>query len=126
MPPLHFVVFIAVSLAVFFAILCWVFRARPSPLPWARIWVVAFLVVVVGMCFAKFGANAGLPVYVYYGIPAVLALVVPPAVFRMQRNEIIQYLLLTFASSPIIHVAFSFFIGWHEYLPFWQVPSVWD
>jgi hypothetical protein len=39
---------------------------------------VAFVVVVVGMVFAKFGATAGLPWPLYYGLPAAVTLFLPP------------------------------------------------
>lgn len=87
---------------------------------------VALVVVVVGMCFAKFGATIGLPWPVYYGIPAATTLALPPLAFRMQRTEIAWYLMLAFVSSPAIHAVFSFFVGWHEYMPFWHIPSAWD
>jgi len=126
MPPLHFAVFILVSIVVFVGILRWVLRGRqatPSP---ALVAAVAFIVVVVGMCFAKFGANTGLPVYLYYGIPAAVTLLMPPLAFRMSGGESLWYVALAFLSSPAIHFVFSFFVGWHEYLPFWRIPSVWQ
>ncbi len=125
MPPAHFLVFIAVSLAVFIGILRWVLRARPVAPSAGLITVVAFVVVVVGMCFAKFGVNAGLPWPVYYGVPAATTLLLPPLALRMNRREVLWYVALAFASSPAIHVFFSFFVGWPEYLPFWHVPSLW-
>ena len=125
MPLIHFFVFILVSLIVFVAILRWVVRARPVTPSFAITGGIAFIVVVVGMCFAKFGANAGLTWHVYYGVPAVTTLVLPPLAFRMQRGELVWYLVLSFASSPVIHVFFSLFIGWPEYMPFWRIPSLW-
>jgi hypothetical protein len=43
----------------------------------------------------------------------------------MSKGEYVKYAILAFASSPAIHVLFSLF-GWHEYLPFWHVPSLAD
>ena len=126
MPPLHFIVFIVVSIAVFVGILRWTFRARATARSTIPVAAVAFVVVVVGMCFAKFGANSGLPVYVYYGVPAAVTLLLPPLAFRMSARELLLYIVLAFLSSPAIHFVFSFFIGWHEYLPFWNIPSVWQ
>ena len=126
MPPSRFVVLILVSLVVFIGILRWVLRNRPVAPSWSLTCLIASIVVVMGMCFAKFGANAGLTWPIYYGIPAFTTLVLPPLAFRMRRGELAWYLALAFGSSPAIHVFFSFFIGWHEYLPFWRVPSLWD
>jgi len=126
MPPVHFLVFIAVSLAVFIGILRWVLRARPTAPPAGIVYLVAVVVVVVGMCFAKFGANAGFAWLIYYGVPAAITLLLPPIALRMQLREASWYVVLAFASSPVIHVFFSVFVGWPEYLPFWQVPSLWS
>jgi hypothetical protein len=126
MPPGHFLVFIAVSLAVFIGILRWVLRARPLAPPASIVTVVALVVVVVGMCFAKFGANVGLAWPIYYGVPAAITLLLPPLALRMNLREASSYVALAFASSPAIHVFFSVFIGWPEYLPFWHVPSLWN
>jgi hypothetical protein len=75
------------------------------------------------MVFAKFGHNAGLPWWIYYTVPALATLVLPPATFRFSGKELAQYLVLAFLSSPAIHVAFSFLLGWHEYMPFIAVPE---
>lgn len=126
LPPTRFFIFIVVSLLVFIGILRWTLRARPV-MPTAGLTCgIAFVVVVVGMCFAKFGATAGFPWPVYYGVPAAATLALPPLAFRMQGSEFAWYVLLAFASSPAIHAVFSFFVGWHEYMPFWPIPSLWD
>ena len=99
---------------------------RRSPRPSATtIALVSVLVVIGGMVFAKLGNNAGLPVWIYYAVPALTTLVLPPIAFRMAaRTELWQYLILAFASSPAIHVGFSLFVGWHDYLPFFYVPTL--
>ncbi|MGK5047370.1 hypothetical protein ACQ4WP_15925 [Janthinobacterium sp. GB4P2] len=126
MPPIRFVVFIAASLLVLIGILRWTLRARPVMPAASLTGGIAFVIVVGGMCFAKFAATAGLPWPLYYGVPAVVTLALPPLALRMQGSEFAWYVLLAFASSPAIHAVFSFFAGWHEYMPFWHIPSVWD
>jgi hypothetical protein len=126
MPPFRFLVFILVSLVVFAAILHWSLRNRTTrPSSITVIWV-AVVVVVAGMVFARFGARAGLTWPIYYGVPALTTLLLPPIVFRMSRNEIVRYEVLAFASSPLIHASFSFLLGWHEYIPFWHIPYIAD
>ena len=125
MPPLHFVVFVLVTLLVFVAILRFVLRDRPIKPSSGRIAVVAFVVVVVGMGFAKWGANSGLVWFVYYGVPAAVTVVLPPLALRMRQREVMWYLALALVSSPAIHAFFSLFVGWHEYMPFWRIPSLW-
>mgnify|MGYP000004541920 CR=1 FL=1 len=88
--------------------------------------VVSAVVVVGGMIFAKVGANVGVGWPVYYGVPAALTLALPPLAFEMALVEAGEYLLLAWCSSPLIHVAFSFLLGWHEYMPFLHVPAFWE
>ena len=126
MPPVHFVVFIVVSFVVFVAILRWTLRSRTVFPSLSLTAGIAFIVVVVGMIFAKFGANQGFGWPIYYGAPALTTLVLPPAVFHMRPSEFFQYLALAFASSPTIHFLFSFFVGWPEYLPFWHIQPFWQ
>lgn len=120
----RFAVFVVVSLLVFIAILHFVTRHRARRPRWPAVLTVAFVVVVCGMIFAKFGNNAGLPWWIYYTVPALATLVLPPVAFRFSKKELAQYLVLAFLSSPAIHVAFSFFLDWHEYMPFIPVPSL--
>ena len=76
------------------------------------------------MVFAKYGNNVGFPWWIYYTIPALLTLLLPPIAFRMSAPETTRYLVLAFLSSPVIHVFFSLTLGWKEYLPFIPVPSI--
>lgn len=120
----RFPIFIAVSLAVFAAILRFVMRKRSAYPAFSSIAAVAAVVVIGGMLFAKFGHNAGWPWWVYYTVPAATTLLLPPLAFRFPASELWQYLVLAFLSSPAIHIAFSFFLDWHEYMPFLKVPSI--
>jgi hypothetical protein len=121
---LRFSIFILVSLFVFFFILRFVTRNRAKRPSFVSVAVVAAIVVVGGMLFAKFGNNAGLPWWIYYTVPALATLLLPPIAFKLSGKELWLYLLLAFLSSPVIHVLFSFFLGWHEYMPFIPVPSL--
>ncbi len=120
----RFSVFVLVSLVAFIAILRFVTRHRVTRPRLAAVLAVAGVVEVGGMLFAKFGNNAGLPWWIYYTLPALATLAVPPATFAFSGKELAQYLLLAFLSSPAIHVVFSFLLGWHEYMPFIPVPSL--
>ena len=76
------------------------------------------------MVFAKVGAALGWPAAVYYGLPVVLTWTLPPRAFQMNHKEVARYLPLAIIAAPLIHVLFSFFLGWNEYMPFIQVPSM--
>jgi hypothetical protein len=121
----RFAVFILVTLVVFVGILLLVTRKRSPHPALVTIALVSVVVVIGGMLFAKLGNNAGWPIWIYYAVPALTTLVLPPIVLRMApRAELGPYLVLAFVSSPVIHVAFSFFVGWHDYLPFFYVPAL--
>lgn len=120
----RFPIFILVSLVVFFGVLSFVTRKRSIKPSLAIVLISASVVVVGGMIFAKFGQNAGWPWWIYYTIPALVTLLVPPVVLRFSAREILKYLALAALSSPVIHIAFSFLLGWHDYMPFFRVPSL--
>ena len=123
-PNHRFTIFVLVSLAVFYAILRFVTRRRTDRPAMAHVVIIAAIVVVGGMVFAKFGANQGWPWWIYYTVPALTTLLLPPLACRMAGNELWQYLVLAFLSSPVIHLAFSFFLDWHEYMPFIRITSL--
>jgi ABC-type Fe3+-siderophore transport system permease subunit len=120
----RFPIFIAITLIVFIVILRFVTRNRSAHPSFLATSIVAAIVVVGGMLFAKLGQNAGWPWWVYYTVPAAVTLVLPPVAFRLNSRELWQYLVLAFVSSPIIHVSFSLLLGWHDYMPFLPVPSI--
>ncbi len=123
-PEVRFSVFVFVSLLAFIAILRFATRHRSQRPKMSTVVAVSGIVVVGGMIFAKFGNNASLPWWIYYTVPALTTLLLPPAVFKLYGKELLQYLVLAFLSSPMIHVIFSFFLDWHEYMPFIPVPSL--
>lgn len=120
----HFPVFIATSFVAFIAVLRFAMRRRAAPPSIASVLWVAVVVVIGGMVFAKVGATSGWPVWLYYGVPASLTWLLPPLVFRMRGGELAAYLLLALLVAPVIHVLFSFLLGWHEYMPFIRVPWI--
>jgi len=122
----RFWVFVVVSLVVFIGLLRFVTRQRVVRPRLKVVLVLAAVVVVGGMVFAKFGNNAGLPWWIYYTVPALATLLLPPAVLGLSGRELAWYLALALLSSPDIHVAFSLLLDWHEYMPFISVPSLRD
>jgi len=123
---LRFATFILVSLFVFVFILRVVLRARSQSPPWMRLLTTASIVVVGGMLFARIGQNTGLPWWIYYTVPMLVTVIVPPVVFRMNRRETLAYLVMAFLSSPVTHFVFSFFLGWKDYMPFVEIPAMWE
>jgi hypothetical protein len=96
------------------------FRRRMS-----AVLVVSAIVVVGGMLIGKYGATLlGLPWWIYYPLPAALTLFLAPAVFHFPLRRLVLYIALAAVSAPAIHFAFSFLLGWGEYMPFWSIPSL--
>ncbi|MCX6497993.1 MAG: hypothetical protein NTU93_04235 [Arthrobacter sp.] len=120
----HFPVMIAGALGEFVLLLLLVlgrvaFRRRIR-----AVIVVSLIVVVAGMLFGKYGLLLGLPWWFYYPVPALVTIALPPLVFRMTWRRTAVYLILAAISAPLIHVLFSFLLGWGEYMPFLPVPAL--
>jgi hypothetical protein len=120
-----FFVMLLAAVGVFVALLRLVMRRRHG---WARqrTVVTALVVVIGGMAFGKVGANQGFPWWIYYPIPAIITVFVPPLVFRMTRREFGEYVVLAVLAAPLIHLFFSLALGWGEFMPFLRVPPVWE
>ena len=116
-----FFVNVLVALAVFIGLLFFILRDR-SQRPIFRIFLLAFIVVVCGMTFSRITYGIGVPWWIFYGIPALITFFLPPLVLRMSKKELLFYVPLAIITSPVIHVFFSFFIGWHDYMPLFYVP----
>lgn len=123
-PAQRFQIFVVVSLIVFILILRFATRLRQTRPKTATAAALAVVVVAGGMHFAVWGQNAGLPWWVYYTVPALTTLLLPPIALHMSRHEVLTYCTLAFLSSPVIHVLFSLLLDWHEYMPFLRVPSL--
>lgn len=86
---------------------------------------IVFLAVleIICMLLGKYGANWGLPWWIYYTVPLLLTISGPVLYFKMNGKEAAKYLTLTFISAPLIHILFSLF-GWNHYMPFIKIPSL--
>lgn len=120
----HFPIMILVSLLVFFVILRIVLTKEFYQKKMGKIVLLSLFVVVVGMCFGKYGAGTGLPWWVYYPIPMLMTVFLPPLILKLNSRQTAIYLVLSFLSAPFIHFIFSFFLGWQEYMPFWKIAYI--
>lgn len=123
-PAQRFQIFVVVSVMAFILILRFATRLRPRRPGMATSAALAMVVVVGGMYFAVWGQQAGWPWWVYYTVPALTTLLLPPMALQMSGREVLTYCTLAFLSSPVIHVLFSLLLDWHEYMPFLRVPSL--
>lgn len=122
----HFPIMIIFSLAVFFAIIRWVTGKNSFTADKTKIILLSAAVVVTGMLMGKYGAVFSLPWWIYYPVPMLLTVLLPPVVLKMDTAKTIRYIILSFLSAPFIHFVFSFFLGWNEYMPFWKIPSLYS
>ena len=116
-----FLVYMLFALIVFVLVLLFTLRERPKQ-PVFRIVLLSLIAVVGGMTFARFTYGKGVPWWIFYGIPAFVTFVLPPIVMRLTKHELKYYIPIIVLIAPTIHVFFSFFFGWHDYMPLFYVP----
>jgi hypothetical protein len=120
----HFPFMVLFSLLIFFAVIRIVLSGKEFMIKRKTIILLSFVVVVIGMIMGKYGAMIELPWWIYYPVPMLMTVLLPPLMLKLNRRKTGLYLLLSFLSAPFIHFIFSFFLGWNEYMPFWKIPSL--
>ena len=120
----HFPIMILVSFILFFVVLRIVLGRQKFINKKNSIIFLSLIVVIGGMLFGKYGANMGLKWWIYYPVPMLMNVLLPPAILKMNSKKTILYLVLSILSAPVIHILFSFFLGWTEYIPFWRIPYI--
>lgn len=118
----HFPIMILGSLVIFVVLLRFILSKEEFRKNFTKISLLSFIVVVLGMIFGKYGAMAGLPWWIYYPVPLLMTVLLPPVVLKFSPRQTVVYLIFSFLSAPFIHVLFSFFLGWTEYMPFLKIP----
>lgn len=122
----HFPIMIITSLFLFLGIILLVLGRNRFQLLRNRILLTAFLCVFIGMLLGKYGANAGLKWWIYYPVPMLMNVFIPPYVLHLNKKSFGLYLFLSFISAPLLHILFSFFLNWGEYMPFWKLSYIGD
>ena len=117
----HFPIMILTSFILFFIVIGIVLGKQEFTEKKRFIVLLSIVVIIVGMLFGKYGAHWGLKWWIYYPVPMLMNVLLPPLVLKMNIKKTILYLTLSFLSAPLIHIFFSFFFGWTEYMPFWKV-----
>jgi hypothetical protein len=112
------------SFVLFYCVIWAVMGTLEFKQKFRSIFLLSLLCVIVGMLFGKYGANLGLKWWIYYPIPMLMNVFLPPIILKMNTKRTITYLVLSFLSAPLIHVFFSFFFNWTEYMPFWKLPYI--
>jgi hypothetical protein len=117
-----FLIYMAVALLVFVAVLVFTLRKRLKR-PVFTILALALVAVVGGMIFARITYGKGVPWWIFYGVPALITFALPPLVLKMSKRELLAYIPMALIMAPAIHILFSFFLGWHDYMPLFYIPS---
>ncbi|GET31557.1 hypothetical protein PbJCM13498_04200 [Prolixibacter bellariivorans] len=113
-----------ISLLAIILIVRFSLRQRyPNPTQQMMVLVVLSLLAVVCMTWERYCAGLGLPWWIYYPVPLLLTLLFPIFWFRMKRNEALTYFVLTILAAPVSHMIYSL-LGWKEFMPFIEVPSL--
>ncbi len=117
----HFPIMILASFIIFFVVIRIVIGKQEFIENKKLIFLLSVIVVIIGMLFGKYGANWGLKWWIYYTIPVLMNVLLPPLVLKMNFKRTLLYLVLSFLSAPLIHAFFSIYFGWTEYMPFWKI-----
>lgn len=120
----RFPIMILFSIVVFLVVIRIVIKRNEFIKKQYLIYILSLIVVVLGMLFGKYGANIGLKWWIYYPIPMLINVFLPPLALKMNLKKSLFYLLLSFLSAPFIHFFFSFFFNWNEYMPFWKIEYI--
>src|SRR2546430_6071010 len=85
----RFVIFMVVSAAAFIALLMFVTRNRNNRPGVRALASTTFVVVVLGMIFARYGhIFFRPPLWIYYGVPALVTFLLPPARSEEHTSEL--------------------------------------
>jgi hypothetical protein len=119
----HFPIMIVASVMLFHIVIWIVLGKEEFRNSFRQIFLLSVLCVVIGMLFGKYGANWGLPWWVFYPVPMLVNVFLPPVILKMTFRQTILYLVLSFLSAPAIHLFFSLLFDWTEYMPFWKIQG---
>lgn len=93
----------------------------------------SFLINIIGMItvygsflISRYGNFLRLPGWFYYVLPVLLTVFLPPLSLKMKSDQTLKYLAFSLLAIPVIHLCFSFLLGWGEFLPFINIPSLWN
>lgn len=118
----HFPVMIIASFLLFYLVIWVVIGSSAFGQKFRTIIFLSLICVVFGMLFGKYGAQWGLKWWIYYPVPMLINVLLPPLLLKMNTKKTVLYLVFSFLSAPFIHLFFSFLFNWTEYMPFWKIP----
>jgi hypothetical protein len=96
------------------------FKAKPF-----LINIIGMITVYGSMLIGRYGNFLKLPAYLYYALPVLITVFLPPLALKMKSEQTLKYFAYSLISVPVLHLCFSFLLGWGEFLPFIKIPSLW-
>lgn len=87
--------------------------------------IIGILAVFGSFILAKYRSFLKLPGFLVYILLFLLTVLLPPLALKMKSDQVLKYLALGVLAVPVIHLFFSFFVGWGDLLPFIRIPSLW-
>jgi hypothetical protein len=123
--PTRIPFYVVASTLLLAAVIVFAGRVRSGGGPgWRSALGIALIISVIGILVAKYGANVGLPWWIYYTVPMLATVLIPPLTFRFSLWRAALYVALAFATAPLIHAAFFYTLGWPDYMPFLRLPPI--
>lgn len=93
----------------------------------------SFLINIIGMftvygsfIISRYNNVLKLPGFLYYILLLLLTVFLPPLSLKMKSDQTLKYFAFGIVAVPLLHLLFSLLLGWGEYLPFIQIPSLWE
>ena len=83
----HFPIMILFSIIIFFVIIRIVIGKQNFIEKRTSIVLLSFLVVVIGMLFGKYGQQWGLKWWIYYPVPMLMTVLLPPLILKMDFKK---------------------------------------
>jgi hypothetical protein len=121
----RFLVMAAVTYLAFLCVIRIVLGSQYKAKPFL-INVIGMITVYGSFLVEKYGNFLKLPIYLNYILPALLTVFLPPLALKMKSDQTLKYLGYSLIALPVIHLLFSFLLGWGDILPFIKIPSLWN
>ncbi|MGI6083880.1 MAG: hypothetical protein ACOYIF_00385 [Acetivibrionales bacterium] len=93
----------------------------------------SFLINIIGMLtvygsfiISRYNGILKLPVILQYTLLILLTIFLPPLSLKMKSEQTLKYFAFGIVAVPLLHLIFSLLLGWRDYLPFIQIPSLWE
>lgn len=83
----HFPIMIVASLLIFFVIVRLLLSKTDFNEKRNQIFLLGIIVVVLGMLFGKYGATYRLPWWLYYPVPMLITVLLPPIVLKLNTGK---------------------------------------